>query len=111
MAKRSNVEKEVSVSSTSGVTPSRRTPARARSKRAAAPAEPPAPAIQSPAANVSDTAEIAAKQNPLRVAAPSHQEIAQLAYSYWEQRGYTGGSSEEDWLRAERELRSSGITA
>ena len=31
--------------------------------------------------------------------------IATLAYSYWETRGYTGGSAEEDWLRAERELR------
>jgi hypothetical protein len=39
------------------------------------------------------------------VCEPSQDEIASLAYSYWEARGYTGGSSEEDWLRAERELR------
>ena len=32
------------------------------------------------------------------------EETALRAYSYWEQRGYTGGSAEEDWLRAEREL-------
>ena len=32
------------------------------------------------------------------------QEIARLAYSYWEARGCKGGSAEEDWLRAEREL-------
>ena len=32
------------------------------------------------------------------------EEIAKLAYSYWEARGYEGGSQEEDWLRAEREL-------
>lgn len=38
---------------------------------------------------------------------PSFDDIAQLAYSYWESRGYQGGSSEEDWLRAERELRVS----
>jgi hypothetical protein len=31
--------------------------------------------------------------------------IARLAYSYWAARGYIGGSAEEDWLRAERELR------
>jgi Protein of unknown function (DUF2934) len=37
---------------------------------------------------------------------PSFDEIAQLAYSYWESRGYHGGSPEEDWLRAEQELRS-----
>jgi hypothetical protein len=38
-------------------------------------------------------------------ALPSQEEIAALAYSYWEARTYQGGSSEEDWLRAETELR------
>ena len=37
---------------------------------------------------------------------PSYLEIAQLAYLYWESRGCQGGSSEEDWLRAEQELRA-----
>ena len=36
---------------------------------------------------------------------PEHHEIALLAYSYWEDRGYEHGSAEEDWLRAERHLR------
>ena len=36
---------------------------------------------------------------------PSHEEIAALAYSYWEARDFQGGSPEEDWLRAEQELR------
>jgi hypothetical protein len=36
---------------------------------------------------------------------PSRAEIADLAYSYWEARGYQGGSPAEDWLRAEQELR------
>lgn len=36
---------------------------------------------------------------------PTFDEIAQLAYSYWEARGYQGGTSEEDWLRAEQQLR------
>ena len=35
---------------------------------------------------------------------PTYQEIAALAYSYWAARGQQGGSPEEDWLRAEREL-------
>jgi hypothetical protein len=39
-----------------------------------------------------------------RQTAPAHKEIAELAYSYWEARGRQGGSAEEDWLRAEREL-------
>ena len=38
-------------------------------------------------------------------AKPSHNEIAALAYSYWEARGRQGGSQCEDWFRAERELR------
>jgi len=33
------------------------------------------------------------------------EEIARLAYSYWEARGRPHGSPAEDWLRAERELR------
>jgi hypothetical protein len=39
---------------------------------------------------------------------PSHAEIARLAYSYWEARGWQHGSALEDWLRAERELSTRG---
>jgi len=35
---------------------------------------------------------------------PNQDDIARLAYSYWEARGENGGSAEEDWFRAEREL-------
>jgi hypothetical protein len=38
--------------------------------------------------------------------APKFDEIARLAYSYWETRGYQGGSAEEDWRRAEEKLKS-----
>lgn len=33
------------------------------------------------------------------------EDIARLAHSYWEARGRDGGSPEEDWFRAEQELR------
>lgn len=33
------------------------------------------------------------------------EAVARLAYSYWEARGFIGGLPEEDWLRAEREIR------
>jgi len=33
------------------------------------------------------------------------EAVARLAYSYWEARGFEGGSAEEDWLRAEEEIR------
>src|SRR5688572_617016 len=36
--------------------------------------------------------------------AVSHDAIARLAYSFWEARGRQGGSSDQDWLRAESEL-------
>jgi hypothetical protein len=35
-----------------------------------------------------------------------HYEIATLAYELWQVRGCPHGSPEEDWLRAERELRT-----
>lgn len=35
---------------------------------------------------------------------PTQADIALQAYSYYEARGCQGGSPEEDWLRAEREL-------
>jgi len=41
------------------------------------------------------------------VPAGSFQEaVARLAYSLAEARGFVGGSPEEDWLRAEQELRA-----
>ena len=37
-------------------------------------------------------------------ALPSHEEIARLAYAYWEARGRAHGFDEQDWHQAEREL-------
>jgi len=53
------------------------------------------------AAETSDSAVSSQATSP---DAPTFDAIAHLAYSYWEARGYQGGSPEEDWLRAEREL-------
>ena len=40
-----------------------------------------------------------------------HLAIAELAYSYWEARGRRVGAQEEDWFRAEAEVkRRSGLT-
>ena len=35
------------------------------------------------------------------------QRIEQHAYSLWQQRGRPDGSADDDWFRAERELRGS----
>jgi hypothetical protein len=34
----------------------------------------------------------------------TEEEIRQLAYQYWEERGRPDGAGEEDWLRAEEEI-------
>jgi hypothetical protein len=76
-------EKEIVVSTPA---PARRKPVTGKRVKRAAPA-----AAQSPAAQPAP-------------AAPSQEQIARLAYSYWEARGCQGGSPQEDWLRAEQEL-------
>lgn len=43
-------------------------------------------------------------ENPYLIV--EQEETACLAYSYWEARGCQGGSPEEDWLRAEEELKA-----
>ena len=51
--------------------------------------------------------EVLAMATPVLAAKPaeSHRDaVARLAYSYWEARGYQGGSPETDWLRAEQEI-------
>jgi len=76
-----------------------------------------APAKRTPA-NVEPSPSIAPTTNTATDAAttPSSSvvtfdEIAKLAYSYWEARGYEGGSPEEDWLRAEQELNARFVSA
>ncbi|HEY3704768.1 MAG TPA: DUF2934 domain-containing protein [Terracidiphilus sp.] len=34
-----------------------------------------------------------------------HDEVARLAHTYWQQRGHKHGQHEDDWYRAEQELR------
>lgn len=48
----------------------------------------------------------AKKQTTVIAAAPSREEIARLAEKFWAERGRPEGSPEQDWLRAEQELRT-----
>lgn len=48
----------------------------------------------------SEIAEEAASEQP-----SDHEAIAQLAYQYYLERGGEHGSHEEDWYRAEQEIR------
>lgn len=66
----------------------------------------PAPAPVEPvAAEVSSFVPVEPVAVPVP-AEPSYEEVARLAFSYWEARGYQGGSQEEDWFRALNELRN-----
>ena len=43
---------------------------------------------------------------PRTTAQPSHEEIARLAYEIYLRRGGQSGNELEDWMEAERQLRS-----
>jgi hypothetical protein len=47
----------------------------------------------------------AAKAELKPIPVPTHDEIAQLAVQYWIERGYEHGQAEQDWFRAEQQLR------
>ncbi|MGD1074173.1 MAG: DUF2934 domain-containing protein [Bryobacteraceae bacterium] len=91
MPKKNNVAKECVSAAAAAPAPARRRPAASRTKHAAA---------------EQVTAEVKTSQPTTIAIEPSREEIAKLAYLYWEARGCQGGSQEEDWLRAERELLS-----
>ncbi len=106
-AKKSTAKTATAVKSAS--TRATKTPASeaSASKKSAKATASPKPAARKTAGKVAETAtapfvpaaaEIS--RQPIR-----KEEIERLAYSYAEARGFQGGSPDEDWLRAERELR------
>jgi hypothetical protein len=50
--------------------------------------------------------EVARTANRVVPARPTHHQIAELAYSYFKERGWRHGFHEQDWLRAEHVLTS-----
>jgi hypothetical protein len=96
MARKQVPENPLVVSTGAAAVPARRKSptAKKRVSRAANVTEAPASEIQ-----VEETVA-----GTVSAAGPSYGEIAKLAYSFWEARGYQGGSPEEDWLRAEQQL-------
>ena len=55
---------------------------------------------------ISQNGTAAAGQTPSAKDHDREGETARLAYSYWEARGGSHGSAEEDWLRAEQEMKA-----
>ena len=49
-----------------------------------------------------EKAAVAAKVTPISI---SHERVAELAHRLWAERGHGHGHHEEDWFRAEQELR------
>jgi hypothetical protein len=97
MPRKRTSDTDISVSRGAAAVPRRQTTAKPRAKRAEAAVEP---------AEIT-TPQITAPEVPAAPAAgPTRAEIALLAYSLWESRGYHGGSPEEDWLRAEEQLKA-----
>ncbi len=84
-----------------------------RAKAAVAPAEAPVSTVAEPAdATVATapeptdiTSEVRSTRPNSSEPAQDREEIARLAYTYWQARGGQGGSPEEDWERAEQEIR------
>ncbi len=100
MARKQKSEKELVVSSgAAAAAASRHKTATTRTKHSLTQAETPSTPI----------VELSTAQPAPPAAAqcePTYDDISQQAYLYWEARGYQGGSPEEDWLRAEQELRA-----
>jgi DUF2934 family protein len=86
------------------VVPSASAAAAARTRRPVPPRTKPSTAVtETP---VSRSSEMSAGSSAYAAEQQlSHDDIARLAYSLWQARGCPIGNSEEDWLRAEQELR------
>ena len=102
MARKRNPENDLVASSAAAAAPARRKTTAARPKHTLTTAEPVAPVVSEPKKETSIPKTVAACN-------PSQEEISLQAFLYWEARGYQGGSPEEDWLRAEEELRTRAL--
>ncbi|MBZ5619534.1 MAG: DUF2934 domain-containing protein [Acidobacteriia bacterium] len=105
MTTKRNPENDLGISAGASAAPSRRKSAsRTRATHAVPPETP-----STSAAEPEITAPQAVAATPLH--RPSLEQIRELAYLYWEARGCQGGSPEEDWVRAEQELRLRTVAA
>jgi hypothetical protein len=97
-------ENDLVLSARAGAVPARRKPATTtRKPRTVSKAEP-AAVLSVPA----ESATAAAPPAAIVSNEPTREQIASLAYALWESRGCQGGSPEEDWINAERQLRARG---
>jgi len=81
--------------------------ARKNVSRKSASTDPPVPLIGTTGSKAEKTPEstVVSSETIPSDTVPSTEDIAKLAYALWEARGGNGGSAEEDWFRAEQEIR------
>lgn len=72
-----------------------KTPKEATEKKAAAPRK----------ASAAKSKKAESPTSKIHLLPPSYEQIAALAHKYWAERGHKDGHHEEDWHRAEQELR------
>jgi F0F1-type ATP synthase epsilon subunit len=77
-----------------------KTATKATATKAATAAKPPKTAAKKTNGAAAET--VAVNGNIIQI---SREEVAMLAHSYWQRRGFKHGHHEEDWFRAEQELR------
>ena len=104
MATKRVSEKKVVMSTSAGAAPARRKSVTQRATRSASAVE-----VSGTPEVVSESA-VEIKSAEIKSAEITSDAVSQLAYSYWVARGCQGGSPEEDWLRAEQELRAANAS-
>ncbi len=95
-------------SAPAGKTPAKevkKTAARSQPKNAMEPVPAAAKSHRKSASHAVETAkEAVSAPQPAVASAPAHEDIAKLAYSFWQERNFSHGHADEDWSRAVREL-------
>ena len=62
-------------------------------------------AVKKTAVKKAPAKKAAAKKAVVKKPEPTHEQIAELARKYFHEHGGHGATAEEDWLRAEQELK------
>jgi Protein of unknown function (DUF2934) len=63
------------------------------------------PAVKKAAVEKAPAKKAPAKKAVVKKPEPTHEQIADLARKYFHEHGGHGATAEEDWLRAEQELK------
>lgn len=111
MARKQSTESRPAVSAEGAAVPAKHRTSRPRTPKTVKPASESAAVPEPVQATFVDAADGGSAAPDIAVVsaaagpASEHEEIARLAYEFWEARGREHGSAEQDWVRAEQEYR------